>query len=668
MGIETAKNLILAGPELVDIHDDAKCDAADMGCNFYLTHEDIERGISRAQAVLPKLQELNPNVEVKQHSGHFEPAHLDKYDVVVCCDNRLPEQALKDFNDHCRNHKPKPIAFLVGHIQGAVGSIFADFGPSHTILDANGEPTKTLIIDKILNNQENGRVTIDGERHLLANGDHVKFSEVKMKGSKDTHESVTYTQQDTISDINQTHVIKTTKNPKVFTIGNTKGLGEYEGGGIACEVRVPKTVTFNSFEDELKAPNIVDSYMDFTKFDGRDKQLHFGRLALYAFLAKHDRVPNYHSEEDAKQVIELAIEINNKHKKANEKPDGVKKHIVVDKIDEKVMKQISLYAKAEIAPMAALFGGILAQEIIKHTGKYTPIKQWLHFDAFEILDEKVPADASPKESSRYGHQIAMFGKAWQDSFMKKNIFLVGCGALGCEYLKMIAMTGLGVLGKVTCTDDDTIELSNLSRQFLFRRKHVNKEKSKAASESVMVMNPELKTSLDAKCIRVEPKTENVFNDKFWESLDFVVNALDNIKARTYVDEKCVLYQKPLFESGTLGTQANNVVILPHKTPSYSEGVTSGEGQGIAACTLRNFPSLIVHCIEWAREKFGDWFVQGPDVAEAFIKDKNAFFEKQAANQMGELRALRMAKKWVRTSNKTFKSKNVVTEIMFWPLV
>lgn len=646
VGIETAKNLILAGPELVDIHDDAKCEIADLGCNFYLSQDDIERGTSRAQACLPKLQKLNPNVDIKQHSGHFEPAHLDKYDVVVCCDDRLPEQALKDFNDHCRNHKPRAIVFMVAHIQGATGSVFTDFGPSHTILDSDGEPTRTLIVDSILNNQENGMVTIDGKRHLLADGDHVRFSEVIMVDSKELSEDVTYGQDDKISDINQIHVIKSTKNPKSFKIGNTQLLGEYQGGGVITQIKVPKKVTFNSFEDELKSPSIIDSYMDFSKlFNGRSSQLHFARLALYEFLAKHDRVPNYHSEEDAKQVIDLANEINERHKKFNEKPEA-RKAIVVDAIDEKVMRNVSFYAKAELSPMAALFGGILAQEIIKHTGKYTPINQWLHFDAFEILEEKVPEDASHKEASRYEHQIAMFGKKWQEEFEKKNVFVVGCGALGCEYLKMIAMTGLGTKGKVTCTDDDTIELSNLSRQFLFRREHVNKEKSVSASEAVRVMNPDLKNSLDARNIRVEPKTENVFNDKFWNSLDFVVNALDNIHARKYIDGKCVIYSKPLFESGTLGTKANNVVCLPHESPSYSEGAVSGEGQGIAKCTLRNFPSLILHCIEWAREMFDEWFIEGPDIVSSFIKDKNAFFDKVDANPMEALTKYKLTQKWV----------------------
>jgi ubiquitin-activating enzyme E1 len=35
--------------------------------------------------------------------------------------------------------------------------------------------------------------------------------------------------------------------------------------------------------------------------------------------------------------------------------------------------------------MAAFFGGIVAQEIVKYTGKYSPLKQWLHYDIFETL-------------------------------------------------------------------------------------------------------------------------------------------------------------------------------------------------------------------------------------------------------------------------------------------
>jgi len=56
---------------------------------------------------------------------------------------------------------------------------------------------------------------------------------------------------------------------------------------------------------------------------------------------------------------------------------------------------------------------------------------------------------------------------------------------------------------------------------------------------------------------VYPKTEDIFNDKFWESRNFIVNAVDNQKARLYVDARCQWFEKPLLESGTLGVMANS---------------------------------------------------------------------------------------------------------------
>lgn len=61
----------------------------------------------------------------------------------------------------------------------------------------------------------------------------------------------------------------------------------------------------------------------------------------------------------------------------------------------------------------------------------------------------------------------------------------------------------------------------------------------------------------------------MFNDDFWEGLDVVVNALDNVNARLYVDSRCVYFQKPLLESGTLGTKCNTQVCTPAPLSSGS---------------------------------------------------------------------------------------------------
>lgn len=48
------------------------------------------------------------------------------------------------------------------------------------------------------------------------------------------------------------------------------------------------------------------------------------------------------------------------------------------------------------------------------------------------------------------------------------------------------------------------------------------------------------------CFYIQQK---FFNDSFYDSIDYVCTALDNIEARLYVDQKCLFYHKPMFESG-----------------------------------------------------------------------------------------------------------------------
>merc|ERR1740122_199355 len=90
-------------------------------------------------------------------------------------------------------------------------------------------------------------------------------------------------------------------------------------------------------------------------------------------------------------------------------------------------------------------------------------------------------------------------------------------------------------------------------------------------------------------LRVGAESENIFNDDFFEALDGVANALDNIEARTYMDRRCVYYNKPLLESGTLGTKGNTQVVIPKVTESYSSSQDPPE-KSIPICTLKTSPT------------------------------------------------------------------------------
>ena len=79
------------------------------------------------------------------------------------------------------------------------------------------------------------------------------------------------------------------------------------------------------------------------------------------------------------------------------------------------------------------------------------------------------------------------------------------------------------------------QVSNLNRQFLFREENVGQFKSAAAVKRAMLMNPAFQ--IDARQTLVAPHTENVFDEDFWNHQDLVCNALDNMQARFYVDQR-----------------------------------------------------------------------------------------------------------------------------------
>ena len=269
-------------------------------------------------------------------------------------------------------------------------------------------------------------------------------------------------------------------------------------------------------------------------------------------------------------------------------------------MEDKFVKKIIDAYDGFLTPMNSIIGGLCAHNIISGlSNKYTPIKQWLYYECHKICD---PEKTDWKYNPIYSNQVKVIGTKLQEKLSDTNLFIVGSGAIGCEHLKNFSMMGIG---KQTITDMDIIEKSNLSRQFLFRNLDIGKYKSEIAVNRARKMNKHV--NIEYKLNRVGIETEYVFDNKFYSNVDIIVNALDNVNARLYMDNQAIIYQKPLLESGTLGLKGNTQVIIPHITESYGSTQDKSEEQ-IPVCTLKNFPYEISHCIQWAREQFESIFV------------------------------------------------------------
>ena len=96
LGVETAKNLILAGPATVSLYDPTITSQRDLGSNFYLTEEHVGK-VSRVEASLTQLRELNPQVKVNVIS-ELSPADMKSYKCAVFTENFCGIEGLMDFN------------------------------------------------------------------------------------------------------------------------------------------------------------------------------------------------------------------------------------------------------------------------------------------------------------------------------------------------------------------------------------------------------------------------------------------------------------------------------------------------------------------------------------------------------------------------------------------
>jgi len=528
--------------------------------------------------------------------------------VVVLVNTAREHQVL--IGDYCHS---KGIKFVSTETYGLFASLFCDFGKEFTVMDATGETPHTGIV---VNIDETGLVSsLDETRHDLEDGDYVTFSEVEgMPG------------------LNGCEPRKVTvKGPYNFSVGDVAGFGEYEKGGLWEQVKMPKKLDFKSISESSKDPEFLIS--DWAKFD-RPQQLHVAFQGLHQFRTTKGRLPRPMDDADATEFLQIVRDIA---KAAGTEVD----------LDEDIVKEVSYQATGDLNPMAAFMGGITAQEVLKAvSGKFHPVKQWLYFDSLESLpkNSKRSAELCKPTGSRYDGQIAVFGTEFQEKIANTNEFLVGAGAIGCEMLKNWAMIGLGTgpKGGIVITDMDSIERSNLNRQFLFRAPDVGQMKSDSAAKAVQRMNTDLEGRIRSLKEAVGKDTEHTFNEEFWKGLDGVTNALDNVAARQYVDQRCVVFHKPLLESGTLGTKGNTQVVVPKLTESYSSSHDPPEKE-FPMCLVRSFPYRIEHTIAWAKEHiFEPHFVQGPQTVNLYLTQPGYIQAalKQGGNQVQVLKSIR----------------------------
>ncbi|KAJ2912068.1 hypothetical protein MD484_g8347, partial [Candolleomyces efflorescens] len=241
------------------------------------------------------------------------------------------------------------------------------------------------------------------------------------------------------------------------------------------------------------------------------------------------------------------------------------------------------------------------------------------------------------------HAKAILGPELYSKLADTHVLLVGAGGIGCELLKNIVLTGFG---KITLLDLDTIDLSNLNRQFLFRKKDVKQSKSLVAAQTASAFNP------NVKIIPIHDNIKEPQYDISWfQQFDLVLNALDNLDARRHVNRMCMAGNVPLVESGTAGYLGQVQPLLKDKTECF-DCIPKPTPKTFPVCTIRSTPSQPIHCIVWSKT-----YLMG----QLFGEDEDATGELDVAEKEGEnaqeIAALRKEATAFKVVRDALRSKN-----------
>lgn len=171
--------------------------------------------------------------------------------------------------------------------------------------------------------------------------------------------------------------------------------------------------------------------------------------------------------------------------------------------------------------------------------------------------------------------------------MGMKILVVGCGGLGCELIKILASD---LTNDITIIDDDTIDLTNLNRQFFFVKSDINKSKSEIVCKKIV------EREQHPNCSFIFDRIDNYKKLEYYKQFDIVFNCLDNDSARSFVNQRCLLANVRMIDGGSagwLGQSFCNSEECFDCIPKQTEKI-------YPVCSIRQRPKNFEHCLIWAK--------------------------------------------------------------------
>lgn len=160
-----------------------------------------------------------------------------------------------------------------------------------------------------------------------------------------------------------------------------------------------------------------------------------------------------------------------------------------------------------------------------------------------------------EQKRRYARQIqpGCIGEEGQRRLLLSCVLVVGCGALGSMVAVQLAAAGIG---RIVLADFDTVDVSNLQRQYFFKTRDAGRGKARLVGDWILELNPDVGVVVSDSVV-----TEGNI-DELMEGVDFVVDATDNPASKYMIENHCSEKGIPCTIGGVSEFHGQIITILP----------------------------------------------------------------------------------------------------------
>ncbi len=168
-------------------------------------------------------------------------------------------------------------------------------------------------------------------------------------------------------------------------------------------------------------------------------------------------------------------------------------------------------------------------------------------DTYQIFDDQAAGESD--FDRRFGGIARLYGDAALARFRHAHVCVIGVGGVGSWAVEALARSAIG---HITMIDLDNLAESNINRQIHALSNTLGQAKVSALAERIALINPFCQVTQIEEFI----DADNLASMLPLQHFDYVIDAIDNVRAKTALIVYCRENKIPLVTVGSAGGQTD----------------------------------------------------------------------------------------------------------------